>query len=538
MFDELEPEISTTAAEMATSIDREFQVQNATSQTLIAQTRAVLLTTTAVAVLAGVSLAILLSRYLTERLQAENALRQYRDHLERLVEARTAELTRTNERLRQEIAERERTEAALRESEASLARAQEIGHLGSWSLDYTQDKAEWSDEMYRLLDLTPDDAQAPIFELGFSRVHPKDREALQTIYRESVDAGKSGFETEFRTVPIDGQTHTHRVLAEIEWGDDGEVARLFGIDIDITAQKQAEEALRRSEEHFRQLFEANPFPLVISQRAGGKILMANQAAADHMDLPMETLIGGTTLNFYADSADRQSIIRILEQQGKVTNFVLRARTHAGLPRVMLLNVIAFERDAESLLLVGFVDITTQVEAEEVAQAARAEAEAANRAKSMFLANMSHELRTPLNAILGFSDLMAHNSNLTREQYGNLRTIGRSGEHLLVLINDVLDLSKIESGKIELETELFDLQEMLLGLGEMFSLRAEEKDLTVVFDLAPDVPRYIRVDVGKLRQVLINLLGNAVKFTERGGITVRVSAQEFGRRGPPDRGESA
>jgi two-component system sensor histidine kinase/response regulator len=134
--------------------------------------------------------------------------------------------------------------------------------------------------------------------------------------------------------------------------------------------------------------------------------------------------------------------------------------------------------------------------------------------------------------------MAHDSNLTREQYGNLGTIGRSGEHLLVLINNVLDLSKIESGKIELETELFDLQEMLLGLGEMFSLRAEEKDLTVVFDLAPDVPRYIRADVGKLRQVLINLLGNAVKFTEWGGITVRVSAQEFGGRGPPDRGESA
>ncbi len=538
MFDKLEPEISTTAAEMAASIDQEFQVQNATSQTLIAQTRAVLLTTTAVAVLAGVSLAVILSRYLTERLQAENALRQYRDHLEHLVEARTAELTQTNGRLRQEIAERERTEVALRESEASLARAQEIGHLGSWLLDYEQDKVEWSDEMYRLLDIAPGDLSEPVFELGFSRVHPDDRKALQAIYQQSVAARNSGFETEFRTVPIDGQTHTHRVLAEIEWSDDGEVVRLFGIDIDITAQKQAEEALRRSEEHFRQLFEANPFPLVISQPADGKILMANQAAADYMGLPLDTLIGGTALDFYIDSTDRQSIMRILEQRGKVTNFVLRARTYAGLPRVMLLNVIAFERDGASLLLVGFVDITTQVEAEEAAQAARAEAEAANRAKSMFLANMSHELRTPLNAILGFSDLMAHDTNLTREQCGNLGTIGRSGEHLLVLINNVLDLSKIESGKAELETEIFDLHEMLLGLGEMFSLHAEEKDLTVVFDLAPDVPRYIRADVGKLRQVLINLLGNAVKFTERGGITVRVSARGFGRRRPPDRGESA
>ena len=183
-------------------------------------------------------------------------------------------------------------------------------------------------------------------------------------------------------------------------------------------------------------------------------------------------------------------------------------------------------------------LTAQRVAEEArcaAEEARRVAEFANHAKSMFLANMSHELRTPLNAVLGFSALMRRDSNITREQLENLIIIGRNGEHLLALINDVLDLSRIESGKIELEPEVFDLHKLCLSLGEMFSLQAEQKELTMGFDLGADVPRYIRADAGKLRQVLTNLLGNAVKFTGRGGITVRVSIQSFGRCGSPDRG---
>lgn len=158
--------------------------------------------------------------------------------------------------------------------------------------------------------------------------------------------------------------------------------------------------------------------------------------------------------------------------------------------------------------------------------ARKMAESANRAKSAFLASMSHELRTPLNAVLGFSELLLHAPNLTPEQREYLGIIGRSGEHLLGLINDVLDLSKIEAGRLELMPEVFDLHEMLLGLGEMFSLRAEQKELTVVFDFEPDVPHYIRADQRKLRQVLINLLGNGVKFTKKGGIRLSVKYPEL------------
>jgi signal transduction histidine kinase/CheY-like chemotaxis protein len=156
-------------------------------------------------------------------------------------------------------------------------------------------------------------------------------------------------------------------------------------------------------------------------------------------------------------------------------------------------------------------------AEEHSQAA----EAANRAKSIFLANMSHELRTPLNAILGFSDLMSRDAQLTAEQKANLAIINRSGEHLLALVNDVLDMAKIESGRVAVQEHAFDLHALLNGLVELFRPRANDKGLTLILDCAPDVPRDIVADEGKLRQILINLLGNAVKFTDEGGIGLRV-----------------
>jgi len=152
------------------------------------------------------------------------------------------------------------------------------------------------------------------------------------------------------------------------------------------------------------------------------------------------------------------------------------------------------------------------------------AESASRAKSSFLANMSHELRTPLNAIIGFAQLMERGENLDTEQRENLGTITRSGNHLLSLINDILDMSKIEAGRVEVNAASFDLREMLQTLEGMFALRARDKGLTLIFDVGPEVPRYLDTDEGKLRQIVVNLLGNAVKFTAEGGATLRVRSR--------------
>ena len=142
------------------------------------------------------------------------------------------------------------------------------------------------------------------------------------------------------------------------------------------------------------------------------------------------------------------------------------------------------------------------------------AERANRTKSDFLSNMSHELRTPLNAILGFSQLMNRETSLTKQQQENISIINRSGEHLLSLINDVLDLAKIESGKMTLYPIDFDLHALLDLVKEMLALKAESKGLQLIFDRSISLPRYIKTDDEKLRQVLINLLSNALKFTSK------------------------
>jgi signal transduction histidine kinase/CheY-like chemotaxis protein len=165
------------------------------------------------------------------------------------------------------------------------------------------------------------------------------------------------------------------------------------------------------------------------------------------------------------------------------------------------------------------DVTEIVETRHQLETARKAAEQANRLKSEFLANMSHEIRTPMNAILGYAQLLSHDPDLPKEQLARVEPINRAGEHLLTLLNDILEMSKIEAGRVTLNESAFDLHAMLDDLIEIYGARAEMKGLKFTLERPPELPRAILTDEGKLRQALVNLIGNAVKFTEQGSIVV-------------------
>ena len=231
-------------------------------------------------------------------------------------------------------------------------------------------------------------------------------------------------------------------------------------------------------------------------------------------IPLLTLIGTLAISWHI----RKSVIRRM--------LSLEKCMHSYIEGEPLPVPISGKDEITSMAKAVAYFIDKRNEYETSLKDAKNAAEAANLAKSEFLANMSHELRTPLNSVIGFSQLMTRGKNLTAEQQENLRIINRSGEHLLTLINSVLDMSKIEAGRTTLSENDFDLHLILDDLKEMFRIRAEQKHLNLIFEVAPDIPRYVTTDEAKLRQVIINLIGNALKFTEKGGIVVRVKSGEW------------
>ncbi len=181
-----------------------------------------------------------------------------------------------------------------------------------------------------------------------------------------------------------------------------------------------------------------------------------------------------------------------------------------------------DQDGNIVQLFGTaLDISDRKQVELELQKAKETAEIANQAKSIFIANMSHELRTPLNAILGFAQLMSHDTIIPSNQRENLEIIRRSGDHLLHLINNILDLSKIEAGRITVDHSTVDINYLILSTWEMFRLRVESKGLKFVLNIQENVPDYVITDPNKLRQVLINILGNAIKFTQKGSVGLTV-----------------
>ena len=285
----------------------------------------------------------------------------------------------------------------------------------------------------------------------------------------------------------------------------------------IRSQK---ERLQRSEAQLTRILQAIPIPIVVAE-TDGTLVLANPQAAREVESDKDDMVGRNMNEFYADPKERQEIVQRLMEEGRVDRFPVHLRTDKGNSMEGLMSAIPIELEGRTVNLGMFFNLTDRLRMEKELGRAKAEAEKANAFKSRFLANMSHEIRTPMNAILGLVHLCSRTS-LDAGQRNYLNHMESSARALLNIINDILDLSRIEAGRLEPDHAEFALWEVLEQVGTLNAVAAVDKGLELLFRVQPDLPERYLGDASHLSQVMINLVQNAIKFTEQGEVVVDIA----------------
>ncbi|TCO81497.1 PAS domain S-box-containing protein [Plasticicumulans lactativorans] len=458
----------------------------------------------------------------------------------------------------EDISQRRQAAEALRESEARLKMALVASHMGVWEWDIPADRVYWSPECYEIfgVDAAGFDADLAAFR---RLLHPDDLAGFMRAVEDAL-ARREVFAADFRIRRSDGAIRWVSDLARATYDEAGRPLRLVGTARDVTDRKLIEQELEQHRHHLeelvaertRQLEAAN---LALSQRAAevadlydhapcgyhsldpaGVFLQINDTELNWLGYRREEVVGRLRLQdlltphsqqVFAEAFPRLKAhgwVRDLEYElvrkdGMLLPVVLTAtvlRDAAGqfvaTRSTLFDNSERQKRDRE----VAALNAALQQRATEL-QSAKEAAETANRAKSAFLANMSHEIRTPMNAILGLSYLLRRDTQDPAQQE-RLAKIDGAARHLLGIINDILDLSKIEAGKLVLEQSDFELDEVLRNVCAMVADRARHKRLAIATEVE-DLPRRLRGDPTRLGQLLLNYVSNAVKFTERGSVVI-------------------
>ncbi|MBN8808678.1 MAG: PAS domain S-box protein [Sphingomonas sp.] len=409
----------------------------------------------------------------------------------------------------------------LRDSNRMLTMAEAVGKLGHWRIDYATGAILWSDEVYRIYGLPAD--TIPTADTALAAYHPDDVAAV----REAVAHAREhqvGYTSQARLVRGDGATVHIVTRAEVEVDTAGTPTALFGIVQDVSERVAAQAELADNEARFRLLTEQASDVISLHDVAGNCLFMSPS---------VETILGyspvwmrGRRLQSLVVADDRAVIARLIgdltqRARGDVATARFRLKRQDG----ALVWIEAAARIAEyshrPRIVVVSRDVSDQVRAEADLAAARDRAEDAVKAKTSFLANMSHEIRTPMNGVVGFTELMLA-GELSDEQRRRTEMIAESGRAMMRLLNDILDLSKVEAGQMVISEEPFDLAHTLDACVKLVGPALEKKGLRGRCDLAPDLPDRVCGDALRLRQIVLNLLGNAVKFTKYGTVTLRAS----------------
>jgi two-component system sensor histidine kinase/response regulator len=425
-----------------------------------------------------------------------------------------------------DITDRREAESKLTEANERFAVAAEAASLAFWDFDVETRSVRWNDEMFRRLRglaRTEGEPDPPRFE----HLHADDRARIEGELLAAA-AGTGSFDTEYRVVLPDGRMRHMKSAATLKRDPTGREERMIGVSYDITERKEAENRLIEANERFA--------------------LAAEAASLGFWDLDIETRSvrwdpqmfrlfgveptdeGARAFRFKQVHADDQT--RVDEE---IRNAIAGTRSFDSEYRIVrpdhrvrhVKSAASLQRDATGAggRLIGVCfDITDRKQAQRELEHARDAAEAANRTKSDFLAVMSHEIRTPMNGIMGMNALLL-DTKLTPRQRKMGETIRHSADSLLTIIDDILDISKLEAGKFDLEKIGFNLDSVLKGAIDLLAPRAEEKNLSFSADMTAISRRALYGDPTRLRQIVLNLLANAIKFTEHGDITVTVATTD-------------
>ncbi len=464
-----------------------------------------------------------------------------------------------SERMRLE-AERKRAEVALRQSEEKFRQLAEYIDSVFWIYEPQQRQFVYVSPAYESIWGRQREDLYHNARAWLEAVHPDDRDRVtRGLPRRHAPQSLAHFsyDEEFRIARPLGQPAWVRVRAFPIRNEQGEVYRLVGVAEDLTQVKRQEESLRLIVEgtaaktgsdffeslvryladilQVRHVLITQHLPtapertrILASWRHGQ---LGDRLEYDLAGTPCERVVAGEVVYvpqrvqvLYPDDAELRALGAISFLGIPLVDAASQVIGHLA---VIDDKPMVDDHTRELILRIFAARVAAELERQQTEDAlrqARETADAANQAKSTFLANMSHELRTPLNTIIGFAQLITRDCHLETQAQDYLEIISRSGEHLLALINDVLEMSKIEAGRISLHVTTFDLSYLLSSLEAMLTLQAEAKGLSLSFDCGPALPTYIATDEGKLRQVLINLLGNAIKFTQAGRVMLRVRCQ--------------
>jgi PAS domain S-box-containing protein len=357
--------------------------------------------------------------------------------------------------------------------------------------------------------------------IALDEAHPDDRARFEEAARRYLAGETAEFETEIRVRHVDGSYRTMLARGAAVCSTADKSTRFVGVVVDITRLKCAEEALRASERQFRTFVDHAADAFFLQHGEQGRILDVNRQACASLGYTRNELIGKTPFDLDPDvlPANLEEFIRQLDA-GQQATFESRHRRKDGTVFPVEVRAQAFWEGGQRFFVTLARDITDRKRLDAELRRAMAAAEAANRAKDEFLANVSHEIRTPMNAILGMTEL-ALETELTEEQRQWLKTVKTAADNLLGILNDLLDFAKIEAGKLELNPASFLLRAAVGDTLRTLAVRAHKKGLELICQVQPDVPDALLGDASRLRQVLLNLVGNAIKFTDAGTVAVSV-----------------